>query len=91
LIAIYAALSGETKAEVLARFAGQGFGVFKPALVDLAVETLAPVTAAMRRLMADPAEIDRVLVAGAEKAAVIAEATVKEVKARMGLWPGAVG
>jgi hypothetical protein len=41
--------------------------------------------------MADPAEIDRVLVAGAEKAAVIAEATVKEVKARVGLWPGAVG
>jgi tryptophanyl-tRNA synthetase len=91
LIAIYAALSGETKAEVLARFAGQGFGVFKPALVDLAVETLAPVTAAMRRLMADPAEIDRVLAAGAEKAAVIAEATVTEVKARVGLWPGGVG
>ena len=54
---------------MLAEFAGQGFGVFKPKLAELAVSSLAPVTAEMRRLMADPAEIDRVLKAGAERAA----------------------
>jgi tryptophanyl-tRNA synthetase len=88
LIGIYAALAGETKAEVLARFAGQGFGAFKPALVEAAVATLTPVGEAMRRLMADPAEIDRVLADGAERAGVIAEATVTEVRKIVGLWPG---
>jgi tryptophanyl-tRNA synthetase len=88
LIGIYAALAGETKADVLARFAGQGFGVFKPALVDVAVETLTPVGDAMRRLMAHPAEIDRVLADGAERAGVIAEKTVAEVRKIVGLWPG---
>ena len=72
LVGIYAALADETKAEVLARFAGQGFGAFKPALAALAVDTLGPVTAQMRRLMADPAEVDRVLVAGAERAGEVA-------------------
>jgi tryptophanyl-tRNA synthetase len=88
LIGIYAALAGEAKADVLARFAGQGFGVFKPALVEVAVETLTPVGDAMRRLMADPAEIDRVLADGAERAGVIAEKTVAEVRKIVGLWPG---
>jgi hypothetical protein len=75
LIAIYAALSDQTRDEVTARFAGQGFGAFKPALADLAVSSLAPVTAEMRRLMDDPAEIDRVLKDGAERA-MLAEMTI---------------
>lgn len=86
LVSIYAALADQTPAEVLARFGGQGFGAFKPALAELAVESLAPVTAEMRRLMADPAEIDRALARGAEQAAEIAEATVAEVKDLVGFW-----
>ena len=68
LVAIYAALAGLTREQVIAQFGGQGFGAFKPALAELAVEALAPVTAEMRRLMNDPAEIDRVLADGAERA-----------------------
>ena len=37
LVGVYAALSGETKAQALARFAGQGFGAFKPALAEVVV------------------------------------------------------
>jgi tryptophanyl-tRNA synthetase len=66
LVGIFAALVGRTKAEVLAEYAGKGFGTFKPALADLAVEKLAPVGDEMRRLLADPAEIDRILKAAAE-------------------------
>jgi tryptophanyl-tRNA synthetase len=88
LVGVYAALAGCSKGDVLARFGGQGFGAFKPALADVAVEALRPIGDAMRRLIADPAEIDRVLAAGAEKASVIAEATVKAVRERVGLWPG---
>ncbi len=86
LIAIYAALSDRTREEVTAEFAGQGFGAFKPALADLAVASLAPVTAEMRRLMDDPAEIDRVLRDGAERAAEIADPVVAEVKKIVGFW-----
>src|SRR6201996_4450982 len=43
LVGIYAALAGVTKAQVLTEFGGKGFGVFKPALADLAVAVMAPV------------------------------------------------
>ncbi len=89
LVGIYAALSGETKAQVLQRFAGQGFAAFKPALSDLAVSVLGPIGDAMRRLIDDPAEIDRVLGGGAERAAAVAEATLAETKRLAGFWPGA--
>ena len=71
---------------MLAQFAGQGFGAFKPALADLAVASMAPVSAEMRRLMADPTEIDRVLRDGAERAAAIADPVVDEVKKIVGFW-----
>ncbi len=73
LINIYAGISGQTPAEVLAEVAGQQFGQFKPLLADLAVAHLAPIADEMSRLMADPAEIDRILGDGANRAAEIAE------------------
>ena len=88
LIAIYAALSDQTRDQVTVDFAGQGFGAFKPKLAELAVEALAPITAEMRRLMADPAEIDRVLSAGAEQARDVAAPVVAETKRIVGFWQG---
>lgn len=86
LVAIYAALAGTTREAVIAEYAGQGFGAFKPRLAELAVAELAPVTAEMRRLMDDPAEIDRVLADGARRAAEIADPVVDEVKRIVGFW-----
>ncbi|MBJ7446447.1 MAG: tryptophan--tRNA ligase [Brevundimonas sp.] len=88
LVTIYAALADLTREQVLARYAGQGFGAFKPALAERAVEAMAPVTAEMRRLMADPAEIDRILKDGAERASAIADPVVDEVKKIVGFWRG---
>jgi tryptophanyl-tRNA synthetase len=88
LVTIYAALADMTREQVLAQYAGQGFGAFKPALAERAVEAMAPVTAEMRRLMADPAEIDRVLKDGAERASAIADPVVDEVKQIVGFWRG---
>ncbi|MCH4269091.1 MAG: tryptophan--tRNA ligase [Brevundimonas sp.] len=88
LVAIYAALADTTREAVLAEFAGQGFGAFKPKLAELAVSSMANVTAEMRRLMNDPAEIDRALAAGAEKAREVAEPTIAEVKKIVGFWQG---
>jgi tryptophanyl-tRNA synthetase len=86
LIGIYAALDGRTNAQVLAEFAGQGFGAFKPKLADLAVAKLAPVSAAMRDYMNDPGEIDSILAAGAAKARQAAAPTLSEVKRLVGFW-----
>lgn len=79
LVNIYAALAGQTPAQVLAEFGGKGFGVFKPALADLAVSVLAPISTEMGRLMQDPAEIDRLLGRGAERADAIARPILDEV------------
>ncbi|MDH3666839.1 MAG: tryptophan--tRNA ligase [Paracoccaceae bacterium] len=78
LVGIYSALAGTDLEEVLAEFAGQGFGAFKPRLAELAVSHLTPITAEMNRLMADPAEIDRILGDGANRAAEIAEPILAE-------------
>lgn len=86
LVTLYAALSDQSKEAVLAEFAGQGFGAFKPKLAEVAVAAMAPVTAEMRRLMADPTEIDRVLADGAERAAAVADPVVDEVKRIVGFW-----
>ncbi|MCY1126183.1 tryptophan--tRNA ligase [Frigidibacter sp. RF13] len=73
LVNIYAALADKTPEAVVGEFAGKGFGAFKPALADLAVARLAPIATEMKRLMADPAEIDRILGDGAERADAIAQ------------------
>ena len=86
LVTIYAALADETREQVLREWGGKGFGQFKPALAELAVASMAPVTAEMRRLMDDPAEIDRVLKDGAGRAAAIADPVVDEVKKIVGFW-----
>ena len=86
LVGIFGALSGETKTEVLARFAGQGFGAFKPALAELMVETIAPIGAEMRRLIDNPAELDRILAEGAERATAVAEPILEETRRIVGFW-----
>jgi tryptophanyl-tRNA synthetase len=88
LVGIYAALAGITKAEVLAQYGGQGFGVFKPALADLAVTTIGPIGHQMRRLLADPAEIDRILADGARRARAVADPVVEQTKRLVGFWGG---
>lgn len=86
LVGIYAVLAGISEAEVLRQFGGQGFGVFKPALAELAVEKLGPVAERMRELTHDSAEVDRVLAGGAERAGQIAESVMKEVRETVGFW-----
>ena len=86
LVGLFAALSNQSKTEVLARFAGQGFGAFKPALSELMIETIAPIGAEMKRLMGDPAELDRILQGGAERAAAVADPILEETRRKVGFW-----
>ena len=85
LVNIYAALAETTPAEVVAEFAGRSFSEFKPQLADLAVARLAPLSTEMARLMNDPAEIDRILADGAERARAIAHPIVKRAYEIVGI------
>jgi tryptophanyl-tRNA synthetase len=85
LVGIYAALADISRAAVLAQFGGRQFSEFKPALADLAVETLAPIGLRMREIMADPARIDAVLADGAARAEAVATPILREAYAKVGL------
>lgn len=86
LVGLFVALSGRSQEAVLAEFAGKGFGEFKPALAEVTVAHLAPITARYRELLADPAAIDRVLADGASRARAIAEPVMADVRRTVGFW-----
>ncbi len=79
LLTIYAALAERPRAEVEAEFREAPFAEFKKRLAELAVDKLSAINARMRELMADPAEIDRILRYGAERARAIADPIIEEV------------
>ncbi|HEX3756221.1 MAG TPA: tryptophan--tRNA ligase, partial [Rhizomicrobium sp.] len=84
LLNIYSALADRERGAVMAEFSGQPFSTFKNALADLTVAKLEPIAREMRRLLADPAEIDRTLKTGAGRARAIAGPVMDEVKRRVG-------
>ena len=86
LLGVYSALSGKPQNNIIAEYAGQGFGVFKPALADLAVAKLEPITDLMNRYLSSPDEIDRILKKGAEDAAAIADPILVDVRKVMGFF-----
>lgn len=85
LLGIYAALSGQSRDQALAGYAGKGFSELKKDLADLAVSVLGPIGGEMRRLTADTAYVDGILRRGAERAGAIASQHMAEVKDIMGL------
>ena len=84
LVGIFAALSGRSVEDVLAEFGGKGWGVFKPALAELAVSVLSPIADEMRRLIADRAEMDRILRDGADRARAIATPIMDDIRRIVG-------
>ncbi len=85
LVGIYAAVTGESVEQVLARFAGQGFGSFKPALAEALIALLAPLRGRLIELRANPDELDRYLDEGARRAIEIAQPTLDQAYRAVGL------
>ena len=88
LLGLYALLSGAGREAAASECAGMGWGKFKPLLAETVVEALRPVQERYQSIQADPAELDRVLAAGRERAATVANTTLERVKASMGFLPG---
>jgi tryptophanyl-tRNA synthetase len=84
LIGIYAALAETTKEQVLREFGGAQFSKFKDALADLATTKLTPIGTEMRKLLADPHHIDKILEDGAARAHKIADPILAKTKEIVG-------
>ncbi len=85
LVGIMAALLDTDMAGIIAEHGGKGFGVFKEALAEVVVAKLTPIASETKRLLNDPAEVDRVLRDGARRAAAIADPIVEEAERLVGL------
>jgi tryptophanyl-tRNA synthetase len=85
LVGIYATMAEESVDAVLARFGGQGFGAFKPALGELLVETLRPIIDRFNDLRTDTAALDAILIKGADRAAALAAPTLAATYQALGL------
>ena len=84
LLTINSVFTGKTIAELEAEYAGRGYGDLKGDLAEIVVEALTPFRERTHELLDDPAELDRLLAIGAERAAAIAEETLSTVYDRVG-------
>jgi tryptophanyl-tRNA synthetase len=91
LLTIFSSLSGKSVEALVAEYEGRMYGHLKVDLADVVVEHLTPIQARARELLADPAELDRLLAHGAKKAREIASATLARVYERTGFLPLAGG
>ncbi|MBU5627060.1 tryptophan--tRNA ligase [Oscillibacter sp. MSJ-2] len=84
LLTIYCAATGKTLKQAEEEFAGQGYGIFKPAVGEAVVELLRPIREESQRLMDDKAYLEGIYRAGAEKAGRIADRTLSKVYRKVG-------
>lgn len=87
LLTIYCAATNQTLAEAEARFADQGYGIFKPAVGEAVVELLRPVQEETRRLLSDKAYLEQIYQEGATHAQYLANKTLRKVYKKVGFVP----
>nr|WP_317324559.1 tryptophan--tRNA ligase [uncultured Flavonifractor sp.] len=87
LIDIYAAITGRTYEQIEVEFEGKGYGAFKPAVGEAVVELFRPIREEAVRLLNDKAYLESLYRAGAEKAAAVAQRTLRKVQKKVGFLP----
>ena len=87
LLRIYSALTGESVASLERRYAGTGYGTFKKDVAEVVVSAFAPVRERTEKMLADEAQLDRLLAHGAARARQVAGQTMAAVRDRMGFLP----
>ena len=87
LLTIHSALSGRSIAELEEHFAGRGYGDLKKELAEVVTDFVTPVRARTQELLDDPAELERVLAAGAARAREVAAARSPRPTTGSASWP----
>lgn len=85
LLTIYSAFSGQPIETIVKNYTGRGYGDFKKELADVVVQGMAPFQKRVQNYLSDPAQIQRIVSAGAEKARALAQPKMREIRKRMGL------
>ncbi len=85
LLTLFEVLSGQSRESIESEFDGKGYGHLKRTVANQVIASLEPIQRRFHELLDDPASLDKMLEAGAEKARPIAEATLNNVKRLMGL------
>ena len=91
LLTIYSITAGVSIGDAEAHFADSGYGDLKTQVAEAVVEVFGPIRERTNELLADPAELDRLLATGAAAAAKRAEATLKRVYDAVGFLPPVSG
>jgi len=91
LLAILSSLTGASLDDLATRYVGAGYGQLKIDVADVVEAAIGPIRIRTRELLADPAEIDRVLAVGADRAGEVAAATLALAEERIGLLPRGPG
>ena len=89
LLGIHSAISGESIDALVAHFDGKGYGDLKGEVAEVVLSAVEPIRNRANELLADPAELDRLLAKGAAKANELAEKTLATVYERVGFIPAA--
>ena len=89
LLTIHSVLSGRSVADLEVEFDGKGYGDLKSAVAEVVTESFAPIRERALELLADPAELDRILGRAADRANEIADGTLARVYDRVGFLPRA--
>jgi tryptophanyl-tRNA synthetase len=91
LLAIHAAFTDAGLDSVAKEFSGQGYGALKNAVAESVIAFAQPFAARSRELLDDPAELDRILAKGAERARALASVTAADAYAKVGFLPAVLG
>jgi tryptophanyl-tRNA synthetase len=87
LLTIFSVLDARSVDDVVAQYAGGGYGALKKDLAEVVTNSFAPIRERTQQLLADPAELDRILGRAAERANEVADSTLARVYDLMGLLP----
>jgi tryptophanyl-tRNA synthetase len=87
LLTIFSAVTGRGVDDIAADYEGKGYGHLKVDLADAVVAILEPFQARAKTYLSDPAQLDKVLAEGAERARAIARPVLERVYDRFGLLP----
>ena len=84
LLGIYSSLKNQNINTTLKEFGGKNFSEFKTNLSEQLIDKISPMAKEINKLLNDPSYLDKILLAGAEKANDIAENKVREMKKIIG-------
>jgi tryptophanyl-tRNA synthetase len=91
LLSIYSALTGRAISALEADYAGRGYGDLKKDLAEVVVDFVRPIQERTAGYLNDPAELDKVLAVGAEKARAVSTVTLRDTYQRIGFLAPAAG